>query len=302
MKTLRQFFRNPLGLVGAFILFTVVFIALFGPLLAPYDPYKMIRATKEDVLAPPGPGHILGQDDAGKDVFSELLYGARISLMVGLAASAFSMLLGTTVGLLAGYYGGRLGNLLMRFGDFLMVMPSLPLMMVVISVWGRGVGKVILIIGLLGWTYNARLVRSQVLTLKQRQYVQRARSIGASNLRIITRHILPQVVPLLFAQAVLDTSAFILYESTLSFLGLGDPLRVSWGTMLHFAFERAITRGAWWFVLPPGLAIVYVSIGLMLVGNTLEQIVNPRLRSHHLFNPRRMVALPASTPEGREDS
>ena len=293
MKILRQFLRNRLGVIGALILFSVVICALFAPLIAPYDPYEMISATREDVLAPPSPAHPLGQDDAGKDVLSALIYGARISLTVGLVAAIISMLLGTTVGLIAGYFGGGVGNFLMRFSDFLMVMPSLPLMMVVISVWGRGVGKVILIISLLGWTYNARLTRSQVLSIKQRKYIMRARSVGASNFLIITRHILPQVVPILFAQAVLDTSAFILYESTLSFLGLGDPLRISWGMMLHFAFERAITAGAWWFVLPPGFAIVYISIGLMLVGTTLEQIVNPRLKSHHLFNPKRMVSIPA---------
>jgi peptide/nickel transport system permease protein len=299
MRTARLFFRNPMGVVGAIILSVIAFTAIFAPILAPYDPYKMIRATKEDVLAPPSSVHILGQDDAGKDVLSELLYGSRISLMVGLTASLISMLLGTTVGLVAGYYGGRVGTLFMRFSDFLMVMPSLPLMMVIISVWGRGVEKVILVISLLGWTYTARLVRSQVITLKQRQYVMRARAIGANSFIIIMRHILPQIVPILFAQAVLDISAFILYESTLSFLGLGDPLKISWGTMLHFAFERAITRGAWWFVLPPGFAIVVVSIGLMLVGSTLEQIVNPRLRSHHLFNPKRMVSIPSNPDTAR---
>jgi peptide/nickel transport system permease protein len=296
MKKANQFLRNPLGMTGSIILLTVVFSALFAPWLAPYDPYKPMQVSTKDVLAPPDANHLLGRDDAGKDVLSELLYGARISLLVGLMASAFSTILGTTVGLTAGYFGGRIGNFLMRIGDFLMVLPSLPLMLVVISVWGRGVGKVILVISLLGWTYNARLVRSQVLSLKQRQFVQRARSLGASSFRIITRHILPQVVPILFAQAVLDTSAFILYESALSFLGLGDPTRISWGTMLNFAFQRAITRGAWWFVLPPGFAIVYVSLGLMLVGTTLEQIINPRLKSHHLFNPKRMVSLMKSSP------
>jgi len=301
MKVLREYIRSPMGLVGGLMLLVIAFAAIFAPWLAPYDPYAPVEAGSEDVLAPPSAEHILGLDDVGKDVFSELLYGARISLLVGLAASAFSMVLGTTVGLVAGYYGGRVGNALMRVGDFLMVMPSLPLMLVIISVWGRGLGKVVLVIGLLGWTYNARLVRSQVLSIKERQFVQRARSIGAGSSRIVLRHILPQVVPVLFAQAILDISAFILYESTLSFLGLGDPTRISWGTMLHFAFERAITPGAWWFVLPPGLAIVFVSIGLMLAGTTLEQIVNPRLKSHHLFNPKRMIAMLVPGPTGTVD-
>jgi peptide/nickel transport system permease protein len=301
MKPLKQFMRKPMGVMGALMLLVVLVVALFAPSLAPYDPYKPVDVVPSDILAPPDAQHLLGRDDVGKDVLSALLYGARISLAVGLTASAISLVLGTVVGLAAGYYGGRIGNLLMRVGDFLMVIPSLPLMLVLISVWGRGLNKIMVVIGLLGWTYNARLVRSQVLTLKERQFILRARSIGAGSLRILTRHILPQVVPVLFAQSVLDISAAILFESTLSFLGLGDPTRISWGTMLNFAFSRAITRGAWWFVLPPGLAIVWVSLGLLLVGTTLEQIVNPRLKSHHLFDPRRMVAVKPPQEANRGD-
>jgi peptide/nickel transport system permease protein len=202
-----------------------------------------------------------------------------------------SMIIGTSVGLAAGYYGGRVGNVSMRFVDFLMVIPDLPLMLVIIAVMGRGLLNIILVIGLLGWTYTARLVRSQVLTVKERQFVLRARSLGASNLRIILSHVLPLVLPLIIAQAVLDISVAILAESSLAFLGLGDPTLISWGSMLNFAFERAISRQAWWFILPPGFAIVWVSLSLILIGNTLDQIVNPRLRSHHLFDARRMVAL-----------
>jgi peptide/nickel transport system permease protein len=164
-------------------------------------------------------------------------------------------------------------------------------MLVIISVWGRGMGKIILVIGLLYWTYMARLVRSQVLSIKERQFILRARAIGAGSLRIITRHIFPQVLPLIIAQGVMDTSTAIIAESSLSFLGLGDPTLVSWGMMLHFAFERAISRMAWWFLLPPGIAIVWVSVGLVLIGTALEEIVNPRLKTHHLFDPRQMVAL-----------
>ncbi len=266
--------------------------ALLAPLIAPYDPYAHVTVQPEDVMAPPSPQHLLGQDDAGRDVLSLLLYGARVSLLVGFAASLMSILIGTTVGMTAGYLGGRIGALLMRITDGLMVIPDLPLMLVIIAVWGRGLWKIVLVIGLLGWTYAARLVRSQVLSVKERQYVLRARSMGASSLRIIVRHIFPQVVPLILAEAVLDISASILAESSLSFLGLGDPMLISWGSMLNFAFERgAISRGAWWYLLPPGLGIVWVTLGLTFFGNTLEEIVNPRLRTHHLFDPRRMVAV-----------
>jgi len=288
--------RKPLAIVGIIMLSMVIFMAVFAPLLAPYDPEVRVDVQPEDILAPPDSEHLLGRDDAGKDVLSQLIYGARISLIVGFVSSFFSMFIGTTVGLVAGYYGGRVSNALMRFTDFLMVIPDLPLMLVIISVWGRGLWKIILVISILYWTYTARLVRSQVITVKERQFVLRARALGASNFRIIMRHIFPQVVPLIIAQAVLDISSSIIAESTLSFLGLGDPTLISWGMMLNFAFERAISRMAWWFLLPPGFAIVWVSLSIILIGNALEEIVNPRLKTHHLFNPRNMVALMMGKP------
>lgn len=300
MQAIKQFVRKPMGIVGAVMLLVVVAIAVLAPHLAPYDPYERVDASPEDVLAPPDRDHWLGRDDAGKDVLSLLIYGARVSLIVGFTASFMSMFIGTAVGLVAGYYGGRIGNLLMRLADFLMVIPDLPLMLVIIAVWGRGLWKIILVISVLGWTYTARLVRSQVLSIRERQFVLRARSLGASDARIILRHIFPQVLPLIIAEAVLDISVAILAESSLAFLGLGDPTLVSWGMMLNFAFERAISRQAWWFLLPPGFAIVWVSLSLVLIGNTLDQIVNPRLRTHHLFDARRMVALVTSEPPAGE--
>jgi len=291
MQAVRQFARKPMGVVGAVMLLVVVFFALFAPWLAPYDPKAHIQVEPEEILAPPDAEHLLGRDDAGKDVLSLLIYGARVSLLVGFTASFMSMFIGTVVGLVAGYFGGRVGNLLMRFVDFLMVIPDLPLMLVIIAVMGRGLLNIILVIGLLGWTYTARLVRAQVLSVKERQFVLRARAVGAGSGRIILRHILPQVLPLIIAEAVLDISVAILAESSLAFLGLGDPTLISWGSMLNFAFERAITAQAWWFLLPPGFAIVWIGLSLILIGNTLDQIVNPRLRTHHLFDPRRMVAL-----------
>ena len=291
MNALKQFIHKPMGVIGVVMLLVVVVVAVFAPWLAPYDPQKRVQVIPDDILAPPDAEHLLGRDDAGKDVLSLLIYGARVSLIVGFTASFMSMFIGTTVGLVAGYYGGRIGNTLMRLVDFLMVIPNLPLMLVIIAVMGRGLLNIILVIGVLGWTYTARLVRSQVLSIKERQFVLRARAVGASGLRIILRHILPQVLPLIIAQAVLDISVSILAESSLAFLGLGDPTLISWGMMLNFAFERAISRQAWWFLLPPGFAIVWISLALILIGNTLDEIVNPRLRTHHLFDPRRMVAL-----------
>lgn len=292
-RTLR---RRPMAIVGIVMLSIVIFIAVFAPWLAPYDPRERVNVTPEDILAPPDKEHWLGRDDAGKDVLSLLIYGSRVSLTVGFVAAFFSMFIGTTVGLTAGYYGGRVSNTLMRFTDFLMVIPDLPLMLVIISVWGRGLWKVILVISVLYWTYTARLVRSQVLSVKERQFVLRSRSLGASHSRIMTRHVLPQVVPLIIAQAVLVISTSIIAESTLSFLGLGDPTLISWGMMLNFAFERAISRMAWWFLLPPGFAIVWVSLSIILIGTALEEIVNPRLKTHHLFNPKKMISMALGKP------
>lgn len=286
----RAFRRRPKGVAGLIMLLLVVVVAVAAPWLAPYDPYARIEVAPEDLLTPPDADHLLGRDDAGRDVLSQLMYGARVSVTVGFVASLMSMVIGTVVGLVAGYRGGRIDRLLMRLVDFLLVIPVLPLMLVLISLTGRGLGKIILVIGLLGWTFTARLVRSQVLSIKERQYILRARAIGASHFRVAVHHVLPQVLPLIVAQAVLAVSDAIIAESTLSFLGLGDPTRVTWGTMLNFAFERGLSRRAWWFLLPPGLAIVWVSVSLILIGTTVEELANPSLKTHHLFDPRRMVA------------
>jgi peptide/nickel transport system permease protein len=274
------------------MLLSIISIALFAPWVTPYDPYAIIEATIEDVMAPPSAEHLLGQSDTGKDVLSLVIYGARVSLLVGFAASLILVSLGTTIGMLAGYLGGRIDVILMRITDAVLVVPSLPLMLVIIAVAGRGLRNIILVIGLLSWTYMARVVRAQVLSVKERQFILRARSIGVSHLGIMINHILPQVLPVIFAEATLDISYAILSEATLSFLGLGDPTLISWGSMLNRAFMRgAVTRGAWWYLVPPGLALAWVTLGLTLLGNAVQEIVNPRLRTHHLFDERKMVSL-----------
>ncbi len=293
---LRTFLRSRMGLIGTVMMAFIVLVAIFAPLLAPYNPYAPIQVQASDILAPPGAAHLLGTDDAGKDVLSQLIYGARVSLIVGFAASLMTMLIGTAVGLIAGYFGGLIDNFLMRIVDFLLVIPDLPLALVIIAVWGRGLAKIIFVIAILGWTTMARLVRAQTLTIKERQYILRAQAIGADSRRIIVNHILPQVLPIIIAQSVLDISAAILEESSLSFLGLGDPTLVSWGNMLNFAFERAISSQAWWFLLPPGFAILWVTLALILMGTALEEVVNPRIKSHHLFDPRWMIALIIPVP------
>ena len=191
MELWHGFRRKPMGILGACMLISVVAIAIFAPWLAPYDPDAKIDVQPEDLLAPPDAAHLLGRDDAGKDVLSQLIYGARVSLTVGFIASFMAMFLGTTVGLISGFFGGRIGNALMRLVDFLLVIPDLPLMLVLLSLRGRGLWKIILVIGVLGWTNTARLVRSQVLSIKERHFVLRAKALGASHFRTIMQHIFP---------------------------------------------------------------------------------------------------------------
>ncbi|MGI8657888.1 MAG: dipeptide/oligopeptide/nickel ABC transporter permease/ATP-binding protein, partial [Candidatus Limnocylindria bacterium] len=179
--------------------------------------------------------------------------------------------------------GGWVGSLLMRITDFFLVIPDLALQIVLVAIIGPSLGTIIFVIGVLGWTTTARLVRSQALTVRERKYVMRARAIGAGDAHILRRHILPAVLPLMLANMVLVISLAILSESTLAFLGLGDPTVISWGQMLNFAFGRgAITAGAWWALLPPGFAIVWVVLGTTLLGTALEDALNPRLKRHHL--------------------
>jgi len=303
------FRRNRMGLFGAFLVFSALFVAFFAPFLSPYQPNETIRDANGRGLtfAPPSVHPPLGTDDAGRDIWSQLVYGARISLAVGFLAGFIAMFIGSTLGILAGYFGSWIDNLLMRTTDILLVIPDLPLMLILVATLRRlelhisPIVILVLVIGLLYWTTTARLIRSQVLSLKERQFVARSRAIGAGYFHIIRKHIVPQILPLVVANTVLIISVAILIESGLAFLGLGDPTRPSWGTMLNFAFDRnAISNGAWWVYLPPGLAIVWVSLGCVLLGNVLEEMLNPRLTSHHLEGEALMVARRPIEPSTQE--
>jgi peptide/nickel transport system permease protein len=270
--------ERPSALIGLFIVVLFVVVALFGPALAPHS------STEQSgpVFAAPSAQHWLGTDDSGVDVFSELLAGGRTSLIVGFAAALVSMLVGGGVGLLAGYAGGTTDVALMRVTDYFLVIPDLVLMIVIVTVFGASRLLVILVIGLLLWTSTARIVRAQVKSIRERVYVRRARSLGASHRRIVFQHVLPQVAPLLIATTILAIAYAIFDESALAFLGVGVP-GVSWGNMLEHAFERtAMTQGAWWAFVPPGLSIGLIVIGCYLVGQAIEDGLNPRLRVAHL--------------------
>jgi peptide/nickel transport system permease protein len=285
----RSLRRSRMGMVGMIMLVTIVFLAIFAPLIAPYNPYKAVRARIDTIYAPPSAKNLLGTDDGGKDVLSAFIYGARVSLFVGCAAALITLVIGSLIGLTAGYYGGRIGGALMRLTDVFLVIPDLPLYVVLVALLGPSIWNIILALALFGWTSTTRLVYAQTLSVKERLFVTRARAIGASNGHIIRRHILPMVLPIILAQNALVISSAILSESALSFLGLGDPTLISWGGMLNFAFGRgAISTGAWWAIIPPGLGIVWVVLGWTLLGHVLEELVNPRLRTHHLMPERRI--------------
>ena len=278
-RTLDLVWEDRLGRVGLILLGLTLVIAVVGPIAFPFDP-KDVGKTAADILKPPSVAHWLGTDELGRDVFRATIEGARLSLLIGLVATAISILVGATVGIAAGYRGGTLDSFLMRITDFFLVLPALPLIIVLAALFGQSTVVLVLVIGLTSWPSTARIVRSQVLSLRERQFITRVRSLGATDFRIVRYHILSNVLPLIFANTVLVIAGSILAEATLAFLGLGDPVHVSWGTMLHFAFDSGATgRGAWWYVLPPGIGIVLVVLGFVLAGHTLDRILNPRLRS-----------------------
>jgi len=279
-RTLR---RSPLGLTGLIMLAAIVIVAVGAPWLAPFDPYAPVRPRIDTIYTPPSAEHPLGTDDGGKDVLSAFMYGARVSLFVGFVAALITVLIGGLVGLIAGYVGGRLGSGLMGVTNIFLVIPDLPLYVVLVALLGPSIWNIVLAIAVISWTSTARLVYAQVLTLKERQFITRARAIGASSAYIMRRHVLPLVLPIILAQNALVIAGAILAESGLAFLGLGDPSLISWGTMLNLAFGRgAISVGAWWALLPPGLGIVWVVLAWTLLGFAIEEFVNPRAASHHL--------------------
>ncbi len=221
----------------------------------------------------------LGAGQYGEDLWSQLLWGSRIALVVGLTAAFIATFVGLIVGLISGYFGGLVDEVLMRITDFFLIIPGLPLIIVLAAILEPRWWNIVLVIALVGWTGTARLVRSQVLAERQRAYVEAARAIGASDLYIIFRHVLPNVTPLLFAQITLGVAGSILSEAGLSFLGLTHPYDVSWGRMLFQASGAgAYSEGAWWYVLFPGLFIVLLALSFTLVGYAVDEILNPRLR------------------------
>lgn len=276
-RAIRRRSRLPtiLGAAGLTIVGALVFTAVLAPWLAPYDPTERIARP----FLPPSAEHPLGTNDVGHDLLSEIIFGSRVSLLVGLVAATVALLIGTTVGVVAGYYPKRLGSTLMRGVDVILILPFLPLLIVLAAYLGRSLLNTILVIGLLIWAEPARIIRSQVLSLRSREYVLAARSMGAPDRWTILRHIVPRTALLATGSFVRAVSGAILLEAALSFLGLGDPIQKSWGSTLYWAQTRgAFLTPAWkWWVLPPGILIMLASLGFALIAFSLEERINPRL-------------------------
>ena len=270
----RRTSRN-LAIVGGVLLAIFGLLALFGSAVAPYEARE--RAGRP-FLEPSG-DHLLGTDDVGHDILSELIGGARVSLLIGLAAAAIAVVIGGLVGVVSGYRRGALDAVLMRTVDFALVVPTIPLLIVVASYLERGTRSQILVVAALLWAEPARVVRSQVLSLRERTHILAARTYGARGPYLVRRHVVPAVTPLLIAEFVRVVSIAILFEVALSFVGLGDPVRRSWGSMIQFATERgAFLTGAWkWWILPPGICVAVVVCSFAFVGLGLEERVDRRL-------------------------
>ena len=275
----RELLRSPQAIAGLTILAIFVLIAVLSPVLLSQDPKTKVG----DVFEPPSSAHLLGTDGGGADMLALLVGGAPVSLIVGFAAAAVSALIGGAVGLLSGFFGGKTDVALMRLTDYVIVIPDVPLMIVVAALFGRSLTNIILIIGAIYWTTTARLIRAQVKSVRERVYVKRARALGAGNTRLIGRHILPQVAPLLIANTVLLVAYAIFAETFITFLGLGDPSLVSWGRLIENAFtDDAILNNAWWAIVTPGLCVTIVILGCTMTGQAMEDALNPRLRVGHL--------------------
>ena len=269
----KRFSRNTLSVIGAAVVLSLITISLLAPFLAPYDPTTI---DVYNVLSPPGKAHCLGTDELGRDLLSRIIWGSRVSLKVGFVAVSIALMIGILVGSVAGFYGGKVDALLMRFVDIMLAFPTFFLILAVIAILEPNIYTIMAVIGVTGWMDVARLVRAEFLSLKERDFVDAGRAIGISNARLIFRHILPNALSPVFVAATFGVAGAILTESGLSFLGLGvQPPDPSWGNILTSGKDNI--EIAWWLSLYPGLAILITVLSYNLVGEGLRDALDPRL-------------------------
>ncbi|GAA4070137.1 ABC transporter permease [Streptomyces shaanxiensis] len=273
----KQYRTHRAGLVGLIALALFALLALTAPLTFGSDVAGVTGAPGQPMESPSAE-FPLGTDRFGRDLLGLLVWGSRVSLLVGLLAAALSVAIGTLVGITAGHFKGAYATVLMRITDWFLVMPTLVLAIALATVMSRSLGTVVLAIGVTSWPTTARLVRAQTLAVESRPYIERAKALGGGHWHIMSRHVLPNVMPLVLAQTTLMISSSILAEATLAFLGLGDPTVVSWGGLLQDAREAgAVSSGNWWYLVPPGIAIAVVALAFTLCGRAVESVLNPRL-------------------------
>jgi len=275
----RQYRRDRLAMVGLVSLMGFVALAILAPWLSSEAGLRAVNSIGNPTWHSPTLSFPLGTDNLGRSVAAQFVWGSRVSLIVGLMATFLTILIGASIGLVAGFFGGWVESILMRLTDWFFVIPFLPLAIVLASILSRGLFTIIVVIGVTTWPTTARVVRSQTITVKERLFVERSESLGASRWHQLRHHVLPNVAPLIVATTTLTVPISILTETTLSFLGLGDPGRASWGRTLNEAYASgALGREAWWYYGPAGLGIVAVVLAFTLCGRALEEIVDPRLR------------------------
>jgi peptide/nickel transport system permease protein len=295
LRGYRQFVRryrtNTAGVLGVVIVVVFGVMAIVPTLLV--GPQESATLPSGVSFDPPSAAHLLGTDELGRDVLNSLVHGSRISLLIGVLATVITVGLGVVIGIVSGFIGGRTDTLLMRLTDFFLILPTFVLALVlapiILDTFGAGAEvfgirmtlvAIVIVIGLTSWASTARIIRSQALSIKERAFVDRARVIGSGSGRIMSKHILPNVMSLIVANTVLVIAGSILTETTLSFIGLGDPLAPSWGTMLYLAqTSGAPGSGAWWYTAAPGVAIVLVVLAFTLIGNALDDTLNPKLQA-----------------------
>jgi peptide/nickel transport system permease protein len=269
----KRFSKNRLAVIGAVTVLLLITVSLFAPFVAPYDPTAI---NVHDVLSPPSKTHLLGTDELGRDVFSRIIWGSRVSLKVGFVAVGIAIIIGIVIGAIAGFYGGKIDAVLMRFVDIMLAFPTFFLILAVIAILEPSIFTIMVVIGITSWMDVARLVRAEFLTLKERDFVGAARAIGVTDARLIFRHILPNALSPVFVAATFGVAGAILIESGLSFLGLGvQPPDPSWGNILTAGKDNI--EVAWWLSLYPGLAILITVLSYNLVGEGLRDALDPRL-------------------------
>ncbi len=279
-KTIKLLFNSKTGTVGLFLIILVTCLAVFAPWLTPFDPAQVNPLAR---LQPPmwmeggSADHILGTDNLGRDIWSRIVFGSRISLIIGIGAVLFSGFIGATLGLLAGFYGGWINAIIMRIADAFLAVPTILLMLVFLAVVGPGLRTLIVVIGITSWVPYARVVRGEVLSIKEREFVKAAQAIGAKKKRIIFKHILPNVLSSFIIISGMNVATTIVLEASLSFLGLGVKApAVSWGGMLSDGRQYVAT--SWWVATFPGIAITITVLGVIFLGDWLRDILDPRMK------------------------